>query len=171
MSIFDSIQNTIETYLIFNEYKINPNDDCLTQIKMFILRYRRIIGIILLIILLYIGVNCDIYTYSQKGGASIKKFIKGKFDKKSINSLDTGQIGNVVGDNSKSAKLGRMTYQAGAYTGDKFKEFAGWLYQILFAIALSIAICMVVLPSITFFIVGIICFFLLKSKMSSFKSL
>ena len=72
---------------------------------------------------------------------------------------------------SKLSVAGNMAYQAGAFVGDKAKEFAGWLYQILFAIAISIAICMVVLPSISFFIVGIICFFLLKSKISTFKSL
>ena len=72
---------------------------------------------------------------------------------------------------SKLSIAGNMAYQAGAYVGDKAKEFAGWLYEILFAIAISIAICMVVLPSISFFIVGIICFFLLKSKISTFKSL
>ena len=57
-----------------------------------------------------------------------------------------------------------------AAAGEKAKEFAGWLYEILFAIAISLAICMVILPSLSFFIVGLICYFLLKSKMSSLKS-
>ena len=64
-----------------------------------------------------------------------------------------------------------MAYQAGAYVGEKFKEFAGWLYEILFAIAISIAICMVVLPSVSFFILGLICFILLKKKVSQVKGL
>jgi hypothetical protein len=72
---------------------------------------------------------------------------------------------------SKKAILGKSIYNVGSYAGEKFKEFSGWLYEILFAIAISIAICMVVLPSLSFFIIGIICFFLLKSKISSFKSL
>jgi hypothetical protein len=72
---------------------------------------------------------------------------------------------------STKAIIGKNVYQAGAYAGEKFKEFAGWLYEILFAIAISIAICMVVLPSVSFFILGLICFILLKKKVSQVKGL
>ena len=61
--------------------------------------------------------------------------------------------------------------QSGRYLGDKAAEFGNWLYEILFAIAISIAICMVVVPSISFFALGLICYFLLRKKMVTMKSL
>ena len=60
--------------------------------------------------------------------------------------------------------------QAGQYGVDKFKEFASWLYEILFAIAISIAICMIVVPSIAFFALGLICYFLLRKKLITMKA-
>jgi flagellar biosynthesis GTPase FlhF len=270
---FYYVLDILDNLFIIKEYVIKPDDDLITQSKYFILRYRRIIGIILLIILLYIAFTCKFnenttrnsneYTNeinTQKGGAGgynfgafafdprareemalrneipkkhdeskkraaiqakleakdakeaadkktadeqaaaeaeKKKIADAKAAKKRMSRLDKSKAsakiksekakeafkGTAAGKKiaemkemrrsgfSKKAVAGRMMYQAGAYTGEKFKEFAGWLYQILFTIAISIAICMVVLPSISFFIVGIICFFLLKSKMSSFKSL
>jgi hypothetical protein len=280
-AIINVVINTydyLDNILVFKEYEINPDDDLITQTKMFILRYRRIIGILLLIILLYMGFNCNFGRGKgkgenadsnenrkenvQKGGdfsfsgseeltkarianeqfandvtkkyqekkkkdeieAKLKKADDNKAakdkadsDKKSADAaeqkkkddkaaykklsflekkkLDYSGKGSLsskgkeafartsagrkiqemkdmrASGKSKFAVAGNMAYQAGAYVGDKAKEFAGWLYEILFAIAISIAICMVVLPSISFFIVGIICFFLLKSKISTFKSL
>jgi hypothetical protein len=58
----------------------------------------------------------------------------------------------------------------GYYATGKMKEYAGWFYQILYAIAISLAICMVVLPSISFFFIGLICYFLLKYKMARMKA-
>jgi hypothetical protein len=63
-----------------------------------------------------------------------------------------------------------LSRQAGQYGADKFKEFANWLYEILFAIAISIAICMIVVPSIAFFILGLICYFLLRKKIMTMKA-
>jgi hypothetical protein len=100
--------------------------------------------------------------------------LKDKLGKTSIGKF----VGKQKGEMSEMRKAGftktqaraKMLYNVGAAAGEKFKEFAGWLYEILFAIAISIAICMVVLPSLSFFIVGLICYFLLKSKISSLKS-
>lgn len=285
-AIINAVINTydyLDNILVFKEYEINPDDDLITQTKMFILRYRRIIGILLLIILLYMGFNCDFGQSRgkgenadrnenrkenvQKGGSNFaaagmgffngpggkqakanaqfednvtKKYQEKKkkdeieaklkkaddnkaakdkadsdkktadaaeqkkkddkaaykklsfLEKKKLNYSEKGSLtskgkeafgktaaGRKIQEmkdmraagKSKLSIAGNMAYQAGAFVGDKAKEFAGWLYQILFAIAISIAICMVVLPSISFFIIGIICFFLLKSKISTFKSL
>lgn len=239
-AIINAVINTydyLDDILVFKEYEINPDDDLITQTKMFILRYRRIIGILLLIILLYMGFKCDFVQSRgkgenadrnenrkeniQKGGddynfkgmgfwngpggqqakadsnltdaakqkkkddnAEYKKLShldrkKLKYSRKAKEAFSKSSAGKKIKEikdmrvagKSRFAIAGNMAYQAGAFVGDKAKEFAGWLYQILFAIAISIAICMVVLPSISFFIVGIICFFLLKSKMSTFKSL
>jgi len=221
-AIINVVINTydyLDNILVFKEYEINPDDDLITKTKMFILRYRRIIGILLLIILVYIGFNCHFgqnrskstneHNYEdsnqdshkdqkkniqniQNGGkinfsgAIKKKFasispsaIKDKIDLKKIEYSGEGKLSSkakkAIGDSSIGKTFSQIkeagAYNAGAYVGNKFKEFAGWLYQILFAIAISIAICMVVLPSLSFFIIGIICFFLLKSKISGFKSL
>jgi len=297
--------NYLEDILVFKDYEIDENADLITQSKQFILRYRRIIGIILLAILLYIWFNCDINKSDnktknsgnsgnsgnsansnenreriQKGGSSAgavvagaagaagaagpapapkltkaqrkeaafersekaayeqekkkaalqEKFKKNDADKaaeeekqkkadeikkledtkaqrkqekanrsfgqktkdmfhsKAGTELQREKLKGAYKDSAVGKKMdeiksmrdagiskkkiaGQMAYQAGAYVGEKFKEFAGWLYEILFAIAISIAICMVVLPSISFFLVALFCFFLLKKKMSQIKGI
>ncbi len=297
--------NYLEDILVFKDYEIDENADLITQSKQFILRYRRIIGIILLAILLYIWFNCDINKSDnktknsgnsgnsgnsansnenreriQKGGSSagavvagaagaagaagpapapkltkaqrkeaafersekaayeqakkraalqeqfkkndadkaeaeekqkkadeIKKLedtkaqrkqekasrsfgqkTKDMFHSKAGTELQREKLKGAYKDSAVGKKMdeiksmrdagiskkkiaGQMAYQAGAYVGEKFKEFAGWLYEILFAIAISIAICMVVLPSISFFLVALFCFFLLKKKMSQIKGI
>lgn len=256
MDNLSNIVNLLEDWLVSKEYEIDTDDDLITKTQIFILRYRRIIGILLLIILLYIGFNCDFghnrrsktnnedkyvdkYVVQNGGSGDTAAMIKHKltegikaerslaknkaditaqlvkedankaqsdetqkkkdikdarkqmsfFDKKKLdysgkNAL-TSKASKAIGNTdiakkfkgmreagfSKKAILGKSIYNVGSYAGEKFKEFSGWLYQILFAIAISIAICMVVIPSLSFFIIGIICFFLLKSKISGFKSL
>lgn len=69
-AIINVVINTydyLDNILVFKEYEINPDDDLITQTKMFILRYRRIIGILLLIILLYMGFNCNFGRGKGKG--------------------------------------------------------------------------------------------------------
>lgn len=279
----------IRNILIIEEYVINPEDDFISQSKTFILRYRRILGIILLIILITILYSCDTSPqHNQQGGADNNFGVGGLFNnanktvktaaqmKKSppipsksgklsleeierrkaagqskrdarakskasqpyiplkvhrpklnappptptptstptptptpnsppsglplpkaglLSKLDkTGKlkfesakqtaIGKIKDTSavkkysemrsagfSKKAIAGRAIYGVGAAAGEKFKEFSGWLYEILFAIAISIAICMVILPSLTFFIVGLICYFLLRRKVASLKSI
>jgi len=263
-----NIYSYLEDILVIKEYEINQEDDLITKTEMFILRYRRILGIILLCILLYIWYKCNIYTNNvvQRGGDDKPDFsfsgspeatkarlaneaieskiraeheqkkkestIKAKLEKEDSNKAEAEKkkkdeaaaankekdleaakaarksmsrwdkakekgklqegalkdklgktsigkfVGKQKGEMSEMRKAGftktqaraKMLYNVGAAAGEKFKEFAGWLYEILFAIAISIAICMVVLPSLSFFIVGLICYFLLKSKISSLKS-
>ena len=238
----DTIRNTLsniysylEDLLIIKEYIINPEDDLITKTEMFILRYRRILGIILLIILLYIMFFCNIginginginKTILQRGGSAntagttpatpdiptpatpatsatpatdivgkgkkskimsslkkegsqIKKAAKGSIIAKKASKLRSSMKSSGFSKKTEEMKqagfskteiAGRGAYSAGATVGNKFKEFSGWLYEILFGIAIAIAICMVILPSLSFFIVGLICYFLLKRKVSSLKS-
>lgn len=208
-SKLDNIVNLLEDWLIFKEYTVNGDDDLITQTKIFILRYRRIIGITIIIILLYVGLNCNFgnENYLQKGGSKIGSIISQKTANSSIKKaqqelrtkvkqektqVKADAIKQKYDDSSLGQKMQKYkqlratgvsrteilgkgalntTYSAGAWVGNTFKEYAGWLYEILFAVAISIAICMVVLPSISFVIIGLICFFLLKSKISSFKSI
>ena len=66
---------------------------------------------------------------------------------------------------------GKKVYNLGAYAGEKVKENAEWFYGILYTIAMAVAIFLLVVPSIAFFAVGIMCYFLLKGKIGYFKSL
>ena len=237
-SYFKYIYNNI---LIINEYTINNDDDLITQAKCFILRYRRIIGIILLCSLLYIDFtySCDnkkIFTKIHimsgggdgpppagdagsppltpppltppnnngknppqtptKNGDDAGSALKPKTQNN--NAKNPSQKPKKTGDdagsslkskikNSATAKLsqpptpskfknalasmGKKISNAPAYAGEKFKDFSGVLYQFLFSVAIFIAICLIILPSLSFIIIGIICYFLFKKKMASFKNL
>ena len=216
MKYLEKMMNGIRDVSIYifidKEYEINPVMDAWEQFQQYIMRYRRIIGIIMLIILIGIKLYCDDFIKStllsssnnsmkikQKGGAGAIAATAGKAIASSgaaqaavasAGQAAASSAGEAVGEEttkklgkldeikgmraagfSKKQIAGRMGYQAGAYVGEKFKEFATWLYEILFAIAISIAICMVVMPSISFFILGLVCYFLLKSKISGFKAL
>lgn len=193
--IYDYVENIFINTLIIKKHTINSNDDLLTQFKCFILRYRRIIGIILLCILLYLDSNCNNYiTYTSKsknikggGGSDAAGAGSGTGTqetgatgtsfapdyKKGYNEgMQTYEKGkDKLKDFAEKNKHGKIFYNAGAYAGNKFKDFSGWLYQFLFSIAITIAICMIILPSLSFLIIGIICYFLFKKKMSSIKSI
>ena len=175
------------------------SNSILTQTKKFILKYRRIIGIVLLCTLLYIDYKCDknnIYSKpinkiginkigTMKGGN--KFHMSGGLSKELSAELTKGfQEAAAAGEakaagaqglktannvNLKDKGVGHYIYKRSAETGEKFKDFSGWLYQLLFSIAITFAICMIILPSLTFIIISVICFFLLKTKMASFKSL
>jgi len=298
------VYNYIKQLLIIDAYTINDDDELIIQIKYFILRYRRIIGIILLCLLLYINNKCHISNNnndnenensnnndnenenenSNKNGNNRNKKLVGGSDlpppplplktyrtevKAKIQSLEDNQtarsfvdaqakqVSNAAAAQAKqvsnaataqakqvsntakkasddaqaqldksvkntghfkkqgikfnadaSAKLGKIgakvstkisvdtdaykartgkdykgslkqrsgivankLYKVGAWTGDKFKDMTSWLYEFLFAMALSIALCAIILPSISFLIIGIICYFLFKKKMILIKSM
>jgi hypothetical protein len=71
------------------------------------------------------------------------------------------------GDYAKS--IAGSAYGMGSRAVDSIKENAGWFYQLLFSIAISLIICIIVVPTISFFFIALICFFLLKHKMSNLK--
>lgn len=267
------IGDTISNFLIDDDYKIDDTLEWSEMFKVYIMRYRRIIGILILVILLGIMHHCswteDSASYNdsdsekevglqkQKGG-SLKNTIHGgisSFEKTVKDAQKAGKspfskgmsklgatiknsklgkgvsgaaasissAGKAIGDkaSSKGSELAKETYtgsqvsklkgaagnalgksklgkfasgkmseisalkgmgmskagiakelagQAGQYAVDKFKDFSGWLYEILFALAISIAICMIIVPSIAFFALGLICYFLLRKKISSIKA-
>jgi len=247
-SIFNRIYNTISNFLIDDDYKIDDSLEWSELCKTYIMRYRRVIGIFMLIILLGILRYCNWEEVNdsstlQTGGANRsavdaelsrlravheaqRKFDKEKSEKAeadakaaedkakaekdstlaaakaakaekhaSRNKFSRGvhnlgskikdsSLGKAVGESKVGQKYNAMreaglskfysgvelTRQGGQFVADKFKEFANWLYEILFAIAISIAICMIVVPSIAFFALGLICYFLLRKKISSMKA-
>ena len=68
------------------------------------------------------------------------------------------------------ASAGKGLKNIGAAGAESIRENADWFYGMLYAVAISLAICIITIPSIAFFIVGIICYVLLKNNMKSIKS-
>ena len=242
-SIGDTISHYIIKFIIDDNYEINYELEWTEVIQDFIMRYRRIIGVIILIILIAIMRNCKFNNlrlqgeanntknnkiWVGKGGAGVALTALGSGGVASAASgLGTAVAGsggavagsggaaaaatagqtvaanamqNVAKDAMSNAKSGNsknklmdmatggkysemrsagmskfgsgleLTRQGGQFVADKFKEFASWLYEILFAIAISIAICMIVVPSIAFFALGLICYFLLRKKLITMKA-
>ncbi len=108
------------------------------------------------------------------GVTKLGKGVGSAIGKSKMGQLAKGKLADIKDMRSAGmSKFGvakELTGQAGQYAADKFKEFAGWLYEILFALAISIAICMIVIPSIAFFALGLICYFLLRKKISTMKA-
>ena len=122
------------------------------------------------------------YKQASKDVKQAEKALKGAVTEenkaKAQNALDKAKA--VKADKSKAlgAKKSSKDYRksiTGSVYGmgsrgvDSIKENAGWFYQILFSIAISLIICIIVIPSISFFFIALICFFLLKYKMSNLK--
>ena len=74
-----------------------------------------------------------------------------------------------VTGNIKSGLKG--TYNIGAAGAQSIRENADWFYGLLYAIVLSLVVCIITIPSIAFFIMGLICYVLLKNKMKFVKGL
>jgi hypothetical protein len=214
--IFNDIFSKLETIIIDNDYQLDESLEWHQQIKTYLLRYRRIIGIIMLIILIYLLNYCDnLYLNkpvpaptkinNQKGGAAaVAQAAAGAVTSSATNAVkgaatnavkgaatnavkgtegeqgdDNPKPKNIVEEykNMKESGMTKMDIgkhlgkKAGRYMGEKTLEFANWLYEILFALAISIAICMVIVPSVSFFFLGLICYFLLRKKIIAIKSL
>jgi hypothetical protein len=187
------MEQLLTDLLIDNEYQIDNTLEWKEQLVQYIMRYRRIIGIIILIILLLIMKFCK-WEYKnvgdvskQNGGGSNAAMVAepaaadsnnaqnlGKARSKSAKFMNIATGGKYsamrTAGMSRFASGLELTRQGGQYVADKFKQFASWLYEILFAIAISIAICMIVMPSIAFFALGLICYFLLRKKISTMKA-
>lgn len=187
--MLDKIINSIKTILLDDDYKIDDQLEWSEQLNIYILRYRRIIGIFMLIILLYLLNYCDnlgfgaIKQVNQRGGAGIiAKGISSVAASGAAQNAIAGAANNKpkhLAEELKGMKTAGMTKiditkhlggQAMRFGKEKAFEFANWLYEILFALAISIAICMVVVPSISFFALGLVCYFLLRKKMVAIKS-
>ena len=62
-------------------------------------------------------------------------------------------------------------FDAGAAAAQGFKDNADVIYQVFYSVAIFIVICIVAIPSVALLVIGIICYFLLKNKMKTIKSL
>ena len=117
-----------------------------------------------------IGSHLSKDTYTGAQVAKLSKGVGSAIDKTKLGKLASGKMDDIKAMREAGMSRFGVAKQLTGDAANKFKEFAGWLYEILFALAISIAICMIVVPSIAFFALGLICYFLLRKKMSSIKA-
>ena len=208
---------TINDYFIDSNIIINNDDDFNSKTKKILLKYKRIIGLVLLIILLIIGYY-EYYEYYDENFENFENFENYKNYKNNSNQKQQGGAAGIIGVASKlsftnisrasnlateskavldkakqiksanniNKKIGEIkakgvtgnlksglkgTYNIGAAGAQSIRDNADWFYGMIYAVAISLAVCIITIPSIAFFIVGIICFVLLKGKMKYFKGL
>lgn len=168
----NTIIYNIKNYLIDENINTDENNTFINKLKYSLLKYKRIIAIILLIILLFIGYHCNISfldtninknNYNLKGGGVI-----------------TGGIGKGLGSVGSTLWSGKTeaiksgisnTYDFGARRAEDVKDFAPQFYKLLYSVAFSVLMFLIFMPAVGFFVVGIICYSMLKDKMGYIKSL
>ena len=176
---YTNIYDNLINYLIDKNIHINENDTTLTKLKLFLLKYKRIISIILLILLLIVGHICKL-TYlnfnilpDTKNEIYKNKIINGGVYKGFAASSKLSSSMSSMGNTLKSGKLDTLKsgYQGVANRAERAKDFAPWLYGLIYSIAITILIFMIFMPAVAFFILGIICYNLVKGKISYIKGL
>lgn len=197
--MIDNFFNEVKEYFIDNNITIRENDDINIKIKKFLLKYKKIICLILIIILLIIGYYCNPYEnlYNkniQTGGAALPGAPEEKkTEEKKANATAEppaepeksymDKKGDKAKEKLKKRKEGAVNklksvanapagiYNAGQAAVDKFKDNADIIYQVLYSIALFILICIVTIPSLAFCVIGLICYILLKDQLGGIKGL
>jgi len=177
--VYTNICNNLINYLIDKNININENDTTTTKLKLFLLKYKRIISIIFLILLLIIGHNCNL-TYlnfnispDTKTETTKNKLLNGGVYEGFKASAKLADSSSKIADTLKDGKFDAVKsgYKGIANRAERAKDFAPWLYGLIYSIAITILIFMIFMPAISFFIVGIICYNLVKDKISYIKSL
>ena len=182
-----NISTYITEYLIDKDIIINENDTIIKKTPYFLLKYKRIIAIILLFILIIIWFNCNIYTDNNVNKQDI---LKGGYESKVARSIGSSKIVKSIGSAARAtkdtfsskAKFGSALkrgyqkstsgiYNFGERRATDAKEFAPMFYSIVYSVAITILIFIVFMPALAFFIIGIICYSILKGKISYIKSL
>jgi len=172
---YDNICNNISNYLIDKDIYINENDTKLNKLKFFLLKYKRIISIVLLIILLIIGYKCNLKYLNINISVNKKKEIiinGGKYEGFNVSSKlteSTAKLSSTLKDGKFDAV--KSGYEGLATRAENAKDFAPWFYGLIYSIAITILIFMIFMPAVAFFILGIICFNLVKGKISYIKGL
>lgn len=164
-------------YLIDDKIEIYENDTLLIKFQKILLKYKKIIAIILLIILLIIGYLCKIqnlYLNNSNDSNNYKNHtcvLNGGYK-----SVYASKIKEGAADKMASAKAGILNAPGnlktfGANRAEDAKDLAPWFYGIIYSVAIALLSFLIFVPAIGFIIVGLICFVLLKGKISYIKSL
>ena len=180
---YTTICDIIINYLINKNKKYNENDTTLIKIEKFLLKYKRIISIVLLIILLYIGNQCNL-SYLNINVNNKKEYVLngGKLGDRSSPTGDLKKIGSSISSKASSVKssLGKSktykrgaqnTYDFGEKYANKFKDNSSVFYGFVYSIAITILMFLIFVPAVGFVVIGFICYSLLKTRMEAIKSL
>jgi len=189
-NMWEPINNYFVNYdIIINESRSSK----LKLFKLYLLKYKRVIGLVLLIILLIIGYHCNPYS-NMKFSSDMRNDMKS--DMKSDMKTGGGRVGDFmtsqrakaemsasslrdstkatlspVGKTLKGAVSPTKMFNAAGDAAHSFADNSDMIYRILYSIAIFIVMCIVIVPSLAFIIIGVMCYFLLKSRMKSIKSL
>ena len=103
------------------------------------------------------------------------KFIKQAQGSKAAQTISKGV--SKIGETLKSGKMDALKSGAagigkfGSNRVQDFKEFSPWLYSIIYSVALTIMGFIIILPALALFVIGTVCFVILKDKIGFMKSL
>ena len=128
--------------------------------------HHQALAICMMIILIIIGIWFnpfdDIVLMGQSGGGKFGKIMKElkKADKYGAELTHQG---------GKAASKG--VSEASGYVLDKFRDNSSLIYEVFYQLAFVVVILLIVFPTIGFFIIGIICFIILRDKLAYLKSL
>jgi hypothetical protein len=182
---FYNIQSRYDNWISVTDEEIEKSkNDKYYKLIVFIKRYRKYITSILLIIIIwlyycnYYNINNENYLNNKSHLNKILQEGSGSFDKyaKSRIQAKTAAVG-------KSIKGAPMSAAKGAYKGavagrdmvaegaGKFKAMSGYIYQMLFEIALVIVIFISFGPIVFFAVALIVCYALMKKKIVYVKGL
>jgi hypothetical protein len=164
------------TYLIDSKIEIDENDTLLTKIQKLLLKYKRIIAIFLLITLLIIGYLCKIHNLYLNNNNNNSNYDNTCILYGGRSSVYYAKMKEGAANKAAAFKSGIVNAPANLKAfGDKraqdFKDIAPWFYGIIYSISIALLSFLIFVPVIGFVIVGLICFALLKTKISYMKSL
>ena len=164
--------NNMYHYLIDTKIIIDDNDTLLIKFQKILLKYKRIIAIILLITLLIIGYLCKIHYLYLNNNKHNYNYHNTCILNGGRKSIYAAKIGAKVSSGASSVKSGIMNMPTHLRNrADDAKELAPWFYGILYSVSIALLSFLIFMPIIGFVIIGLICFVLLKEKISYIKSL
>jgi hypothetical protein len=161
-------------YLIDTKIKIDDNDSLLTKFQKILLKYKKIIALILLIILIIIGYLCKIHNlYLNNHEHEHTCILNGGFK---VNYKSTYKAKIAKGASQRASTVASAFNPTnikafGDRRAEDAKDLAPWFYDILYSVSIALLSFLIFIPAIGFIVVGLICYVLLKDKISYIKSL
>jgi hypothetical protein len=184
-------------FIINNRIIINEDDELHIRIEKYIVKYHRVIGLILLLIfllILYCHYGLLKIKNVQNGGAvaaapalALAPGVAGAMGSSAqmallAQSINTTKIGvdktmmdKVKGLYSKGKQGAESGFGSikdyGRRSMSAIKSYSPIFYRMLYTVAFTLIVAIVVLPSVAFLIIGVICYFLLQKNMDYIKKL
>jgi len=182
------ICDTIINYLIDKIIKSKENDTTIIKIEKFLLKYKRIISIVLLILLLYIGNQCNLSYLNINVNHKKEYVLNGGNDTGTpagaapagaaaagAAAAGAAPAGAAAAGAAPAAEKERnkkeRAYDFGAKYANKFKDNSSVIYAFIYSIAITILMFLIFVPAVGFIVIGFICYALLKNRMKAIKGL